>query len=43
VLAVIGAVVYGGLVLALFGRQWLATLQAQKRRAAPPPSLPPVD
>jgi putative peptidoglycan lipid II flippase len=32
-LAAIGAVVYGGMVLALFGRQWLA---AFRRPAAPP-------
>lgn len=32
-LVAIGAVVYGGLVLALFGRQWLAAF----RRPAPPP------
>ncbi|MGZ3286454.1 MAG: murein biosynthesis integral membrane protein MurJ [Xanthobacteraceae bacterium] len=35
VLAAIGGVVYLALVLALFGRQWLATLRARKRRAAP--------
>jgi putative peptidoglycan lipid II flippase len=35
VLAAIGAVVYFGIVLALFGRQWLATLRARKRRATP--------
>ena len=35
VLAAIGGVVYFGIVLALFGRQWLATLRARKRRAAP--------
>ena len=33
-LAILGAVVYFGIVLALFGRQWLAAL---KRRAKPPP------
>ena len=42
VLAVIGAVVYGGVVLALFGRQWLATFGASAG-PRPPPSLPPVD
>jgi putative peptidoglycan lipid II flippase len=31
VLAAIGALVYGGIVLALFGRQWLAMLRARKR------------
>jgi hypothetical protein len=35
VLAAIGGVVYFGIVLALFGRQWLATLRARKRRATP--------
>jgi putative peptidoglycan lipid II flippase len=34
-LAIIGMVVYGGAVLALFGRQWLA---AFRRRTAPPPA-----
>jgi putative peptidoglycan lipid II flippase len=42
-LAIIGALVYGGLVIALFGKQWLATLRAQKRRAAAPSPLPPPD
>jgi len=31
VLALIGAIVYGGIVLALFGRGWLAMLRARKR------------
>jgi hypothetical protein len=35
VLAAIGGGVYFGIVLALFGRQWLATLRARKRRVAP--------
>jgi putative peptidoglycan lipid II flippase len=43
VLAVIGAGVYGAIVLVLFGKQWLATLRAQKRRAAAPSPLPPPD
>ncbi len=30
-LAIIGAVVYGGIVLALFGRQWLATFRSRSR------------
>jgi len=30
-LAAIGALVYGGIVMALFGRQWLAMLRARKR------------
>ena len=30
-LALIGAVVYGGLVLALFGRQWLAAFRRSKQ------------
>jgi putative peptidoglycan lipid II flippase len=37
VLAVIGLVVYGGMVLALFGRQWLAILRARPRPASPQP------
>jgi hypothetical protein len=41
VLAVIGGVVYVGIVLALFGRQWLAALRTRKRTAAPAtPPLP---
>jgi putative peptidoglycan lipid II flippase len=43
VLAAIGGAVYVGLVLALFGRQWLAQLR-QRRAGAnkpPPPTLPP--
>jgi len=31
VLAGIGAAVYGGLVLALFGRQWRAMLRGRRR------------
>ena len=38
VLAVIGGVVYGGVVLALFGPKWLAVLRARKPR---PVALPP--
>jgi hypothetical protein len=34
-LAAIGAAVYFGIVLALFGRQWLAALRTRKRAAAP--------
>jgi putative peptidoglycan lipid II flippase len=39
VLAAIGAAVYGAIVLALFGRQWLAVLRARKRPIplGPPP------
>src|SRR6516165_3125587 len=39
VLAAIGAAVYGAIVLALFGRQWLAALRARKRPIplGPPP------
>ena len=41
VLAVIGGGVYFGIVLALFGRQWLAALRTRKRTAAPvTPPLP---
>jgi putative peptidoglycan lipid II flippase len=35
VLAVIGGVVYFGIVLALFGRHWLTALRARRRPAAP--------
>jgi hypothetical protein len=31
VLALIGALVYGDIVLALFGREWLAMLRRRKR------------
>jgi len=41
VLAVIGAAIYGGIVLALFGRQWLATLRTRNRPVASPPPPPP--
>jgi putative peptidoglycan lipid II flippase len=37
VLAVIGGVVYGAVVVALFGKQWLAALRTRKRASAPPP------
>ena len=40
VLAVVGAVVYGGVVLALFGPRWLAALRARKRPPALLPSPP---
>jgi len=40
VLVAIGAVVYGGVVLALFGPQWLASLRARKPPPGPP-ALPP--
>jgi putative peptidoglycan lipid II flippase len=43
VLALIGAVVYGATVLALFGRQWLTALRARKSPTAPPPARPPLD
>jgi hypothetical protein len=36
-LGVIGVVVYGGIVLALFGRQWLAMFRGRMRPATPPP------
>jgi len=41
-LAIVGAVVYGGAVFALFGRKWLAALQARKQAtaAAPLPVVP---
>jgi putative peptidoglycan lipid II flippase len=38
VLAVLGGAVYGAVVLALFGKRWLAALRTRKR---PPPSPPP--
>jgi putative peptidoglycan lipid II flippase len=38
VLAIIGFMVYGGVVLALFGRQWLAMFRG---RARPPAAIPP--
>jgi hypothetical protein len=40
VLAVIGGAVYGTIILALFGKQWLAALQRRKRPLAPPPPRP---
>jgi putative peptidoglycan lipid II flippase len=43
VLAVVGAVVYGGVVLALFGPRWLAALRARKRSPAALPPSPPGD
>jgi putative peptidoglycan lipid II flippase len=43
VLAVIGAVVYGAIVLALFGPQWLASLRARKPPAVPPLPPPSLD
>jgi putative peptidoglycan lipid II flippase len=41
VLVLIGGAVYGAVVFALFGRQWLAALQARKRSTPPLPSAPP--
>jgi putative peptidoglycan lipid II flippase len=43
VLAVIGGFVYGAIVLALFGRRWLAALRARKLPIAQPPLPPPPD
>jgi putative peptidoglycan lipid II flippase len=40
VLAAIGAVVYGGMVLALFGPQWLARLRRRRAGAAERPQPP---
>jgi putative peptidoglycan lipid II flippase len=37
VLGMIGIMVYGGAVLALFGRQWLSMFRGRMRAAAPPP------
>src|SRR5262249_44402894 len=42
VLAAIGAVVYGGIVLALFGPRWLSALRARKRPLGPKPPAPPT-
>ena len=36
-LAVIGAVVYGAMVFALFGRRWFAGFMARPKTAPPPP------
>jgi putative peptidoglycan lipid II flippase len=41
VLATAGAVVYGGVVLALFGRRWLAAFRARATRRAAETPLPP--
>jgi hypothetical protein len=40
VLAVIGGAVYFGIVVALFGRQWLTILRARRRRPAAPVARP---
>jgi putative peptidoglycan lipid II flippase len=40
-LAVIGAVVYGAMVFALFGRRWFAGFMARPQKAAPPVVTPP--
>jgi putative peptidoglycan lipid II flippase len=37
-LALLGAVVYGAAVLALFGRQWMELIRARSRGPAPPPA-----
>src|SRR5262249_52624345 len=42
-LAAIGGAVYLGGVFALFGRQWLAALQARRGPGAPLPKLPPLE
>jgi putative peptidoglycan lipid II flippase len=42
-LAVIGAVVYFGIVLALFGKQWLNALRRRPAPGTPPPPPPPPD
>jgi hypothetical protein len=41
-LVLIGGAAYGAVVFALFGRQWLAALQARKR-STPPLAPPPPD
>jgi putative peptidoglycan lipid II flippase len=35
--ALIGAVVYGAMVVALFGRRWFAAFKARPKTAPPPP------
>jgi putative peptidoglycan lipid II flippase len=42
VLALIGAVVYFGIVFALFGKEWVATLRRRPPGDGRPPSLPPA-
>jgi succinate-acetate transporter protein len=42
VLALIGGAVYGAVVFALFGKQWLAALRTRKR-STPPGPPPPSD
>jgi putative peptidoglycan lipid II flippase len=41
VLALIGGAVYGAVVFALFGKQWLAALRTRKRASTPPPPASP--
>ena len=41
-LVIIGVLVYGGAVIALFGREWLAAFRRRKRPPGPP-VLPPTD
>jgi putative peptidoglycan lipid II flippase len=43
VLAIIGLLVYGGVVILLFGRQWLAAFRGRKRPPPGPPTPPPSD
>jgi putative peptidoglycan lipid II flippase len=43
VLAAIGAIVYGGTVWALFGRKWLAALDARRRAATAPSPMAPLE
>jgi putative peptidoglycan lipid II flippase len=43
VLAMLGALVYGGTVFMLFGRQWVTTLFGRKRGLSPQPPLPADD
>jgi hypothetical protein len=42
-LAVIGLLVYGGAVIALFGREWLAAFRRRKRSPGPLPPPPSDD
>jgi putative peptidoglycan lipid II flippase len=41
-LAFLGALVYGGAILGLFGKAWLASFWRAPRAATPPSSVPPV-
>jgi hypothetical protein len=40
ILVVIGGVVYAAMIIALFGKRWLAALRRRKRPLAVPPLQP---